>query len=107
MKFSKLNNLSQPIYINYGCGMRFADNWINFDASPNLFMERLPILGLFYIGNKSEGKIRFPKEILFGDIVKGLPLRERSVAGVYSSHVLEHLSLIDFRIALQNTFCLK
>jgi predicted SAM-dependent methyltransferase len=84
--------------------MRFADNWINFDASPNLFMERLPILGLFYIGNKSEGKIRFPKEILFGDIVKGLPLRERSVAGVYSSHVLEHLSLKDFRIALQNTF---
>ena len=102
----KSNNLSliHPIYVNYGCGMRFADGWVNFDASLNLFIERLPIIGLFYIGEKSEGKIRFPKEVLFGDILKGLPLRQESVAGVYCSHVLEHLSLTDFRIALQNTF---
>ena len=46
----------------------------------------------------------FPANVLFGDIVKGLPVKENSCAGVYASHVLEHLALLDFRAALQNTY---
>jgi predicted SAM-dependent methyltransferase len=42
--------------------------------------------------------------VRFGDIVKGLPIQEGSAQGVYASHVLEHLSLRDFWVALENTF---
>lgn len=38
--------------------------------------------------------------------MKGLPIAERSVEGAYCSHVLEHLSLEDFRTALTNTYTL-
>ena len=40
----------------------------------------------------------------FGDIVHGLPIASNSCDAIYCSHVLEHLSLVDFRIALRRTF---
>lgn len=40
---------------------------------------------------------------MYGDIVKGLPLPPSCAAAVYCSHVLEHLSLEDFRTALLST----
>jgi len=45
----------------------------------------------------------FPQNVEYGDIVKGLPLPDAFSAGVYCSHVLEHLSLSDFRLALRNS----
>jgi predicted SAM-dependent methyltransferase len=46
----------------------------------------------------------FPEGVHLGDIVKGLPIADGSAQGVYASHVLEHLSLTEFWIALENTF---
>ena len=40
----------------------------------------------------------------YGDVVKGLPVADAAVDGVYASHVLEPLALEDFRLALSNTF---
>lgn len=48
----------------------------------------------------------FPDAVQFGDIVEGLPVQEKSCEAVYCSHVLEHLSLDDFRTALSNTFAI-
>jgi SAM-dependent methyltransferase len=87
-------------YIQYGCGMSAPKGWRNFDASPTLRFERLPVLGHLYTKNEA----RFPKEVEYGDIVKGLPVTADSCDGVYCSHVLEHLSLEGFRIALRNTY---
>ncbi len=87
-------------YIQYGCGCSAANNWRNFDASPTLRFERIPIIGKLY--NKNES--RFPEGVEYGDIVKGLPVKRKSCQGVYCSHVLEHLSLQDIRIALSNTY---
>ncbi|NES93904.1 MAG: methyltransferase domain-containing protein [Desertifilum sp. SIO1I2] len=99
---------TKDLYVQYGCGMSAPEDWLNFDASPNLFLERLPIIGFFYAGKKyieeSPVRIKFPQSIQFGDIVKGLPLKRGSVKGIYASHVLEHLPLEDCRFALQNTF---
>jgi predicted SAM-dependent methyltransferase len=86
-------------YIQYGCGMSAPDGWRNFDASPTLRFERLPVVGRLYTKNAT----RFPDSVEYGDIVKGLPVTARSCRGVYCSHVLEHLSLADFRTALRNT----
>lgn len=87
-------------YAQYGCGFTTPQSWKSFDASPTLRFERLPILGKLYTKNKS----RFPGNVEYGDIVKGLPIPDASVKAVYCSHILEHLSLEDFRKALRNTY---
>ena len=46
---------------------------------------------------------RFPPGVRFGNIVTGLPIPAGSAKAVYASHVLEHLSLEDFELALKNT----
>lgn len=96
----KNNNSDRGLYVQYGCGFSAPKNWRNFDASPSLRFERLPVVGRLYSKNTN----RFPRDVEYGDIVKGLPLAPGSCAAVYASHVLEHLSLGDFRIALRNTF---
>jgi hypothetical protein len=90
-------------YVQYGCAFSAAEGWQNFDASPTLWIERLPgigdILSAVFSGNNG----RFPKSVKFGDIRKGPLVPAGTADGVYASHVLEHLSLDDFRIALVNT----
>jgi hypothetical protein len=91
---------NNEVYVQYGCGWSAPAGWRNFDASPTLRVERLPVVGRLYQKNKQ----RFPENVEYGDIVKGLPLPRNSCDGVYCSHILEHLSLQDFRTALTNTF---
>ena len=92
--------MKNDVYVQYGCGLSAPMGWRSFDASPTLRFERLPVIGQFYTKND----IRFPKNVEYGDIVKGLPIEINSCKGVYCSHILEHLSLNDFRIALKNTY---
>lgn len=69
-----------------------------------LIFERLPIVGRLYTRNAS----RFPGNVRYGDIVKGLPIPPESCKGIYCSHVLEHLSFQEFDEALENTYaCLQ
>jgi SAM-dependent methyltransferase len=88
------------LYVQYGCGASCPDGWMNFDASPTLRLQRLPFLGSLF----RRGDIVFPAGVRYGDIVEGLPLADNSVDAAYASHVLEHLALADFRLALRNTF---
>jgi predicted SAM-dependent methyltransferase len=87
-------------YVQYGCGFTAPAGWVNYDASPTLRFERLPILGKLYTRNKQ----RFPENVKYGDIVTGLPEKPDSCNGVYCSHVLEHLAYNDFLKALKNTY---
>jgi hypothetical protein len=86
-------------YVQYGCGWCAPATWLNFDCSPTLRLERLPVLGRFCQRNAQ----RFPSNVHYGDIVKGLPIPRNVSRGIYCSHILEHLSLEDARIALRNT----
>lgn len=87
------------LYIQYGCGFSAPDGWTNYDASPTLRFERLPLIGKFYVKNKQ----RFPEAVIYGNIVDGLPEADDSCDGIYCSHILEHLSYKDFQSALKNT----
>lgn len=88
--------------VQYGCGKCAPDNWINFDISPTLRLERLPIIGRFFT-RKEWGA--YPKNVRIGDILKGLPnIKDNSCDAVYCSHVLEHLPYYDLQIALKNTY---
>lgn len=86
--------------VHYGAHWTVGPSWRNFDASPTLWLERLPIIGAAVNINAR----RFPREVEFGDIVKGLPVPKGSAVSVYASHVLEHLSHDEFWLALRNTF---
>jgi len=87
-------------YVQYGCGFCAPSGWRNFDASPTLVFERIPLIGLLHTKNS----VRFPENVEYGNIVKGLPVPDDSCRGVYCSHVLEHLALQDFRTALHHTY---
>lgn len=88
------------VYVQYGCGLSAPKEWDNYDASPTLRIQKNPVLNLLF---KSSLNTVFPGNVKYGDIVKGLPVKENSCMGVYCSHTLEHLSLEDFRQALRNT----
>lgn len=81
-------------------GLTAPSDWINFDASPTLRLQRLPIVGRFV----SRGRAQFPRNVLYGDVTKGLPIKSGSCRAVFASHVLEHLSLADCIAALGESF---
>ena len=88
-------------YVQYGCGLSAPTGWENFDASPTLRLQNLPVLGAIFKKNSSTV---FPDAVKYGDIIKGLPILENSCNAAYCSHTLEHLSFEDCGIALRNTY---
>ena len=93
--------MENKIYVQYGCGHSAPKEWKNLDVSPTLRIQKTPIVGSLL---KSKLNTVFPDNVLYGDIIKGLPIRDNSVDGTYCSHTLEHMSLEDFRTALKNTY---
>jgi SAM-dependent methyltransferase len=91
--------MPMAVNVQYGCGLSCPEGWINFDASPVLRLQKLPVVG----GVVRRYTTPFPPAVRYGDIVGGLPFPDNSVDHVYASHVLEHLSLSDFERAVQNT----
>jgi hypothetical protein len=90
------------VYVQYGCGFSAGDGWLNFDASPTLRIQRLPVVGSAILALCGQ-RDRFPAAVGYGDIRKGPLVPAGAADAVYASHVLEHLSLADFRLALRNT----
>lgn len=88
--------------VHYGCGDHAGPNWLNFDVSPMLRIERLP--GGSLLKRLAGGGRPFPKAVQPGNIVKGALVPEGTASAAYASHVLEHLSLEDARVAIRNTY---
>jgi hypothetical protein len=89
-------------YIQFGCGLCAPDNWRNFDAGPAFWLERnLPVVKPLLI---SRGYPDYPRNIEYGDVIKGLPVAPGTAAAVYCSHVLEHLALDEFRTTLRHVY---
>lgn len=90
----------EKLFVQYGSGRTAPKEWVNFDASLSLRLQKIPLLGSLMI----RGEHRLPAHVRFGDIITGLPrIAPDSCDGVFCSHVLEHLALEDFRKALKNT----
>ena len=56
--------------VNFGCGLSVDVGWANYDASPTLRLQRLPIFAPLA---KAWIKPRFPDVVCYGDIIRGLP----------------------------------
>lgn len=89
-------------YVHYGASTSAVESWTNFDASPTVRVQNLPVVGRV-LAKLSGNHFSFPDYLKYGDIVKGLPITDRSADAVYASHVLEHLAVEDMRRALANT----
>jgi hypothetical protein len=102
-RVSAAGNAGQHLrYIQFGCGLCAPATWVNFDAGPAFWMEKnLPFLKPMLL---KRGFPDYPANIQYGDVIKGLPVAAGSAAGVYCSHVLEHLALNEFRQTLRNVF---
>ncbi len=87
-------------YVQYGCGLSAPKEWENFDVSPTLRIQKFPIIGKLA---RKRLNVVFPKNVKYGDIIKGLPIDLDSCDGVFCSHTLEHLSFNDCKMALKNT----
>lgn len=74
--------------------------WKNVDASPSLLISKVPIFGRVILA-LYRGPC-WPKSVSYGDIVKGLKIKRETCELVFASHVLEHLTTNDVRIALEN-----
>ena len=91
--------------INVGCGRSATQGWLNFDGSPSVRLSRLPCIShltgtLVAAGLLTRDQADFihyckHQEILYADVLKGLPLPDRCCSVVYASHVLEHLHRSD------------
>jgi hypothetical protein len=92
-----MNLLAEGRYVQYGAGACAPEAWINFDCSPTLRLARIPFLGRLIDSP-------FPPNMLYGDIVRGLPIPNRCAKAVYASHVLMQLTRTDCLTALRNTF---
>jgi predicted SAM-dependent methyltransferase len=90
------------VRINVGCGDVPTNGWRNFDNSLSLRLSKIPVLPylLFKVGLINASHYQFVKyarsnEIEYADATERLPLSDRSVDVLYSSHMLEHLDQTD------------
>jgi len=91
---------SSALYVQFGCGLCAPVSFRNFDAGPAFWLQlRLPFLRNALV---RRGFPDYPKNIEYGDVIRGLPLQEGTVDAIYCSHVLEHLALDEFRKTLRN-----
>jgi SAM-dependent methyltransferase len=95
-----ITSVGVGVYVQYGSGEVAPVEWLNFDASFRLRMERLPGIRL---GMRLVVGLLYAPNIRVGDIVCGLPLPDAAATGIYCSHVLEHIPRDDLPAALRNT----
>jgi predicted SAM-dependent methyltransferase len=93
---------TNDICLNIGSSVKAADGWENIDASPSLRISKIPIVGRTIVSLMKSPN--WHNLIKYGDVLKGLKVEENSCRLVYASHVLEHLSLADFHVAVDNIY---
>jgi hypothetical protein len=83
--------------LNVGCGRNAPPTWHNIDASPTVLLASIPVFGRLV-------PHRFPENVRYGDIVRGLRLQPSSCQAVFCCHTFEHLTYQGCLRALHNMF---
>lgn len=91
------------------------DGWLSTDVTPHLFVAKIPglaclmhKLGIMSDARYAEHRRGAFKRVRYHDVTKKWPFNDESFEAIYSSHVLEHLTLRGARICLTESYrCLK
>ena len=86
--------------IHIGCAYTVGKSWKNYDATPTAIIEKIPLISKIININQK----KFPKELIYGDITKKLLSPRNGADNIFCSHVLEHLSYEEMKIALFNIY---
>lgn len=81
--------------LHVGCANIVVEGWENLDKSPNVFLTRMPRLRRALCRAKvlaDQQAAGFPPGVKHVDAAKRLPYPSGSVAFVYSSHLIEHMT---------------
>ena len=96
------------ISVNVGCGRTPTKGWKNFDNSYSVRLGKIPFLPELLVKSgillpEQYDYLQFTRvhDIVYGDILKGLPLADSSAKVLYSSHVLEHLDRQEVELYLR------
>lgn len=94
--------VNKEICLNIGCGLSHGNGWVNVDGSFSLLLTKIALIGkpLAKIANFP----RWPEETYYGDILSENLFPENSCTLIFSSHVLEHLSFVDAKLALRSFY---
>lgn len=85
----------QGTKLHVGCGPSVYDGWVNIDKSPSVLLSRFGLLRrlLLKLGILTADQARgFPPGVVFADVSRRIPTESDSVAFIYCSHMIEHLS---------------
>jgi predicted SAM-dependent methyltransferase len=86
--------------IHIGCEFKIGQNWKNYDISITAQIEKIPLVRKILKINP----IPYPKEVLFGNIIKKPLCSNNQADNIYCSHALEHMDRESMQIALKNIY---
>jgi predicted SAM-dependent methyltransferase len=97
----------QALKLNLGCGPIRPQGWINADSSLNAAMQRIPVVGKTL--QRVFNTVKYDNNnVTYVNLNKRWKYADNSVDVVYSSHLLEHLSLKSAALFLRESYrCLK
>lgn len=104
------NRSSAEILLNVGCGATPIRGWTNIDNSPTLWVgQLLSIVGLSRVTNWLSPERRTLAQLAAaGRVERGkatyLPFPHESVAAIYSSHMIEHMTIEEVDKFLQECY---
>lgn len=93
--------MKQLEYIHVGCGATAPKEWLNFDGSYTLKLQRLPIIGYAI---KKLFPVAFASHVMYADVRKPLPVKNNSVKAIYNSHMLAQMTPVEMDLALKHMY---
>jgi hypothetical protein len=54
---------TESVYVQHGSGSSAGEGWLNFDTSPTLRIERIPVVGMLVSRTFSGNTLRFPPSV--------------------------------------------
>lgn len=91
----RFNLPSKGILLNMGCGRNAPAMWRNIDASPTVLLGSVPIL-------RQLVSRPFPRNVSYGDTLKGLSISSATCKAIFCCHTLEQLTYEGALKALRN-----
>lgn len=89
--------------LHIGCGLKVVEGWENIDSSPSLRISQIPIIGKPFLALLNRN-INWHSTVKYGDVIRGIRIEENSCEIIYAAHVMEHLSLADFHVTVDNIY---